>query len=98
MLDILDAHSELMLAAETGPARYAHPAYAVHRLHVTLLLREADPDCDAELLADTLLASLSAGLHVYLREVREMPLERLKEGWRETVARTLSESGIGIGL
>ena len=97
MLDILDAHSELMLAAETGPARYAHPAYAVHRLHVTLLLREADPACDAELLADTLLASLSAGLYIYLREVREMPLERLKEGWRETVDRTLGD-GRGVGV
>jgi len=94
MLDILDAHSELMLAAETGPARYAHPAYAVHRLHVTLLLREADPACDAELLADTLLASLSAGLYIYLREVREMPLERLKEGWRETVARALAREHV----
>ena len=94
MLDILDAHSELMLAAETGPARYAHPAYAVHRLHVTLLLREADPACDAELLADTLLASLSAGLYIYLREVREMPLERLKEGWRETVMRALGREHV----
>lgn len=97
MLDILAAHSELMLAAETGPARYAHPAYAVHRLHVTLLLREADPDCDAELLADTLLASLSAGLYIYLREVREMPLERLKEGWRETVERALAERRTRVG-
>lgn len=99
MLDILDAHSELMLAAETGPARYAHPAYAVHRLHVTLLLREADPACDAELLADTLLAALSAGLYIYLREVREMPLERLKEGWRETVQRTLAdEHSAGVSV
>jgi len=97
MLDILDAHSELMLAAETGPARYAHPAYAVHRLHVTLLLREADPVCDAELLADTLLAGLSAGLYIYLREVREMPLDRLKEGWRETVERTLGD-GRGVSV
>jgi AcrR family transcriptional regulator len=90
MLDILDAHSELMIAAETGPARYTHPAYAVHRLHVTLLLREADAECDAELLADALLASLGAGMFVYLREVREMPLERIKEGWRELVLRTVS--------
>src|SRR5437764_5480985 len=62
LLDTLEAHSELLLAAETGPARYAHPAYIVHRLHVTLLLREADPTCDAELRADTLLSGVGAEL------------------------------------
>jgi AcrR family transcriptional regulator len=91
MLDTLTTHSELLLAAETGPARFAHPAYAVHRLHVTLLLREADPECDAELLADTLLAGLGAELFVYLRHVRGMPLERLKEGWRRLVLETVGE-------
>jgi len=85
MLDLLEAHSELMLSAESGPARYAHPAHAVHRLHVTLLLGEADPGCDADLLADTLLAALSAELFVHQRQVRGMSLERLKEGWRALV-------------
>ena len=61
----------------------------MHRLHVTLLLREADPDCDAELLADTLLAALGAELFIYLREVRGMELDRLKDGWRELVLRTV---------
>ncbi len=89
MLDTLEAHSELLLAAETGPARFAHPAYGVHRLHVTLLLREAAPECDAELLADTLLAALGAELFVYLRQVRDMPLQRLKEGWRALVLRSV---------
>jgi AcrR family transcriptional regulator len=89
MLDILDAHSELMLAAETGLARFAHPAHVVHRLHVMLLLREADAACDAEILADALLAALSAELFVHLRLVREMPLARLKQAWRELVARTV---------
>jgi AcrR family transcriptional regulator len=89
MLDTLEAHSELLLAAETGPARYTHPAYAVHRLHVTLLLAEAQPGCDAELLADSLLSALGAELFVYLRRVREMPLERLKEGWRALVLRSV---------
>jgi AcrR family transcriptional regulator len=91
MLDTLAAHSELILAAETGPARYTHPAYAVHRLHVTLLLREADSECDAELLADTLLAALGAELYIYLREIRGMDLDRLKAGWRETVRRALAD-------
>ncbi|HEY7934224.1 MAG TPA: helix-turn-helix domain-containing protein [Solirubrobacteraceae bacterium] len=89
LLDTLDAHCDLLLMAETGPARFAHPAYGVHRLHVTLLLHEAEPERDAELLADTLLAALGAELFVYLREVRGMPLQRLKDGWRELVLRSL---------
>jgi AcrR family transcriptional regulator len=93
MLDMLEAHSELLLAAETGPARYTHPAYAVHRLHAALLLSEASPGCDAELLADSLLAGLGAELFVYLRQVREMPLDRLKDGWQALVERTVPVAG-----
>jgi AcrR family transcriptional regulator len=95
LLDTLEAHSELLLAAETGPARYAHPAYMVHRLHVMLLLREADPDCDAELLAETLLAALGADLFIHQRHIRGMPLARLKNGWGELVARTLPAPAAG---
>src|ERR1700719_4261619 len=72
LLDTLEAHSELLLAAETGPERFAHPAHVVHRLHVTLLLREADPRCDAEVLSDALLAALGADLFIYLRGARGM--------------------------
>jgi AcrR family transcriptional regulator len=95
MLDTLEAHSELLIAAETGPARYTHPAYAVHRLHVTLLLAEGQPGCDAELLADSLLSALGAELFVYLRRVREMPLDRLKDGWRALVLRSVP-AGAGL--
>jgi AcrR family transcriptional regulator len=100
LLDMLAVHSELILSAETGPERFIHPAYGVHRLHVSLLLGEADPECDAELLADTLLAALGAELFVYLREVRGMSLERVKQGWAQLV-RTLVASGAApasIGL
>jgi AcrR family transcriptional regulator len=89
LLDTLDAHAELLLAAETGAARFVHPAYLVHRLHVSLLLSEADPDCDAEVLCDTLLAALGADLFIHLRQVRGIPLARLKQGWAELVARTV---------
>ncbi len=98
LLDTLEAHSELLLAAETGPARFMHPAYAVHRLHVMLLLREADPVCDAELLADTLLASLGAELFLYLRRVREMDLVRVKSGWRALVERALRDTPAGASV
>jgi AcrR family transcriptional regulator len=90
MIDLLETNHELLLSAETGPARFAHPAYAVHRLHVTLLLREADEECDAELLADTLLAALGAELFVYLRQVRGMSLARVKTGWEQLVDRVVT--------
>jgi len=89
VLELLDGHAELLVAAEGGAARFASPPYAVYRLHMTLLLREADPGCDAEFLAETLLACLGADFFLYLREVREMPLQRLKDGWEDLVRRTV---------
>jgi AcrR family transcriptional regulator len=91
-LAMLDRHAELLEAAELGAARYASPPVAVHRLHLTLLLRELDSGCDAELLAETLLAALSADLFIYLRELRELPLERLVAGWRELVERVAARA------
>jgi AcrR family transcriptional regulator len=89
VLQLLDGQAELIVAAEGGAARFASPPYAVYRLHITLLLREADPGCDAEFLAEMLLACLGADFFLYLREVREMPLERLQAGWEELVRKTI---------
>jgi AcrR family transcriptional regulator len=86
-LQMLDSQAELLVSAEPGPVRYVSAPHGVHRLHVMLLLRELDPGCDAELLAETLLAALSAELFIYLRDVRGLGLERIKAGWRETVER-----------
>jgi AcrR family transcriptional regulator len=88
-MDLLADHAEVLAAAEFGPARFASAPYAVYRLHTTLLLREANPDADAELLAEALLAFLGVDVFMYMREVREMPLERLKAGWGELVRRVL---------
>jgi AcrR family transcriptional regulator len=90
MLDLLDRHALLVAAAEVGGAHFLSAPYRVHRLHVTLLLRELDPSCDAELLAEMLLAALGAELFVHLRHLRSMPLERLKASWRELVCRALA--------
>ncbi len=62
-----------------------------------LLPRGSHPGCDAELLAETLLAALAAELFIYLREAREMPLARIKEGWREMVDRVVSGQPVAIG-
>jgi AcrR family transcriptional regulator len=92
VIDMLDDHSELLVAAEDGGARFSSAPYAVYRLHMTLLLRKADPDCDAEFLAETLLAALGADLFLYLRDVREMDLERMRAGWGELIGRMIPAS------
>jgi len=93
VLDQLDRHALLVAAAEVGGARFLSAPYGVYRLHVTLLLREIDPTCDAEMLAEMLLAALGADLFVYLRHLRSLPLERLKSSWRELVLRAVPDGG-----
>jgi AcrR family transcriptional regulator len=95
VLDLLDGHALLIAAADAGGARLTSAPYGVFRVHVTLLLREADPSCDAELLAEMLLNALGAELFIYLHHVREMPLERLKSSWRELVLRALPSASRG---
>jgi AcrR family transcriptional regulator len=89
VIEMLDGHVELLLAAEDGGARFSSAPYAVYRLHIALLLGEADPDCDADLLAETLLACLGADLFRYLRDVRGFSPDRMKAGWEELVRRTV---------
>jgi AcrR family transcriptional regulator len=90
LLGHLERNALLVAAAEVGGARFVSAPYAFYRMHVTLLLREADPACDAELLAEMLLASLTADLFVYLRHARSLPLQRLQASWRELVERTVA--------
>ncbi|HEX4562967.1 MAG TPA: helix-turn-helix domain-containing protein [Solirubrobacteraceae bacterium] len=96
VLDHLDSHAALIAAAELGGARFSSAPYGVYRAHVALLLAEADPGCDAEALAEMLLATLTADLFIHMRALREIPLERLKAGWRELVSRVLAEQPAGI--
>jgi AcrR family transcriptional regulator len=90
VLDHLERYSPLVAAAEVGGARFESAPYGFYRMHVMLLLREADPTCDAELLSEMLLASLAADLFVYLRHARSLPLQRLKASWRELVVRAVT--------
>jgi AcrR family transcriptional regulator len=89
-LDILSVHAELLVAAEQRGGRFGSPPYAAHRLHLLLLLRESDPGCDAEVLAEMLLAMLSAEWFVYMRRAQEVPLERMKASWGELVRRLVA--------
>jgi AcrR family transcriptional regulator len=89
VLDHLDSHAALIAAAELGGARFDSAPYGVYRAHVALLLAEADPGCDADALAEMLLATLTADLFIHMRGLRELPLDRFKAAWRELVTRVL---------
>jgi AcrR family transcriptional regulator len=82
--DVLDRHHEILLEAERA-ARYASGPYGAYRMHLLVLLREASPDCDADVAADALLAALAAALFSHLRLEREIEIDRVKAVWRRLV-------------
>jgi AcrR family transcriptional regulator len=87
-LEFPDDHRAILVAADAaGAARYRHPAYSAWRTHVALLLREADPELDADVMAEFLLAALRADLVSHLRE--EMDPERIAANWDALVRRVL---------
>ena len=92
LLDQLERHADLIAAAEFGAGgrRFTAGPYGVHRLHVSLLIAEADPEADAEYLADVLLAPLTAESFVHWRRIRGMPRERMQAGYDRLVDRLLA--------
>jgi AcrR family transcriptional regulator len=81
---------ELIAMAEEGQARYRSGPFHAYRAHIGILVREADPEADADYVADTMLAALSAKHLQYLRRVREMSGDRIVTGWADLVRRLLS--------
>ncbi len=83
---------DLRLAAQPDPARrYAHPSVRALHTHVTVLLRQALPEADCELLAQTLMAYLDPALINHLTRQCGMPMERLEKGWLDLVDRVARE-------
>jgi AcrR family transcriptional regulator len=91
-LDFLADHAEILAAAEVGPERYGSAPAQAYRLHVRLLLAQADPDCDLDYLTEALLACLAVDFYLYLGQAREIELARLKSGWAELVRRVTGEA------
>ena len=80
LLQRLSAHGELLLAAQTAGtpgSRFDAGPYGAYRAHVTMLIRDAAPDLDADYVAEALLATL--GAEVVLHQLRQpgMTLDRL---------------------
>ncbi len=79
---------DLLLAGEpSAERRHTFPPRRFLRSHVALLLREAVPDADTELLSHTLMAYLDAALLHHLTEQCGLPPERVRAGWLDLVAR-----------
>jgi AcrR family transcriptional regulator len=92
LLEHLSAHGDLVLAAQTAGTpgqRFDLGPYAAYRAHVTMLIRDAAPDLDAEYASEALLACLSAEVVLHQLRGRGMTLGRLAAGW-ETIARRLT--------
>jgi AcrR family transcriptional regulator len=89
MLDLLERHGHLALAAETGARRFGTGAYGFWRAHVAALLRAAGVGLDAEVLADSLLAPLAPELYRYQRETRGLSQADIARGLALLAARVL---------
>ncbi|MGB2711386.1 MAG: helix-turn-helix domain-containing protein, partial [Conexibacter sp.] len=91
MFELLEAHGDLLLAAQfLRPEGYLRSRpQAVYHVHLTTLVRAAAPALDAELTADTLLAALDPELFLHQRRGRQVPLADLKRHWAAIAARVL---------
>ena len=89
MLDRLEEHLEILRESElTSHGAYLRSSpYAVHRIHVRILVGQARPDADADYLTDILLAPLSAVTFAEQRHTRGLSLDQLKAGYADLVAR-----------
>jgi AcrR family transcriptional regulator len=89
-LALLSDHADLMAAAESTPrARFQTGPYGFLRLHISLLVREADPTADWELVTEFLLAPLAADAFLYCRRVRGFDVERMAAAFDDVVDRVL---------
>jgi AcrR family transcriptional regulator len=90
-LALLEEHGELMAAGEAGRpgARFKTGPYDFLRMHAGMLIREADPYADWELLADILLAPLATDAFFYWRTVRGHDVERIAAAFDVVVDRLL---------
>ena len=92
-MHFLDGHVDLMLAAEGGGigTRYKTGPFAMYRVHIGALVREALPDgFDRDYTTDVLLAPLAADFFVYQRRLRDRTLTELADAYRCLVGRVLT--------
>jgi AcrR family transcriptional regulator len=91
MVELLERHGHLALAAETGERRYGTGAYRAWQLHVAALLADAGLD-DRPALADALLAPLAPDVYAHQRAFGGSP-EQIARDLALIARRTLEGSG-----
>lgn len=91
LLDLLEAHGALLYDSETAKAgaRYRTGAYSAWHQHVAHLISQTNPEANADLLADLLLAPFAAELHHHLRTERGRDAPELREAVADLVTRVL---------
>jgi AcrR family transcriptional regulator len=66
MVELLDAHADLVLGTETGGSRFGTGAYGFWSAHVRSLLVDADV-ANPDAMVDALLAPVSAEVYIHQR-------------------------------
>ncbi|WP_330257405.1 TetR/AcrR family transcriptional regulator [Nocardia sp. NBC_00565] len=91
LLDI-EVEGELHRAAEIGEAsdRYTGAPYELLRSHVSMLLRQANIDGDATLIADGLLGLLTAALVMHQMHVLGYSRCQIGDNWEAFVRRVVT--------
>ena len=90
MIDLCIERRDLLAEAQAGPRWLRSNIYSGYRAHLAYLIAQAAPEQDAEFAADALLSVLRADLVHHLVVDREMPVERVKDGFRALATSLLS--------
>lgn len=95
-VDVLEGNLDLWLMADTASPTVRHRSdpHQVNLAHVSVLVREARPEADAQYLAEALLAPLSTDLYAHQRRECGMSPERIKSGLDELLC-CLTVGGAG---
>jgi AcrR family transcriptional regulator len=91
MVELLERHGHLALAAETGERRYRTGAYGAWATHIRGLLAEAGLE-DRRALVDALLAPLAPDVYLHQRS-SGLTAERISGDLSELALRALSAGG-----
>jgi hypothetical protein len=78
-LGLLQQHGDLMAAADAGSpgARFRTGPYSFLRMHVGVLVREADLSLDWQIITDILLSPLATDSFVYWRSLNQIEPDRI---------------------
>ncbi|MFB7875626.1 TetR/AcrR family transcriptional regulator [Nocardia sp. NPDC056064] len=89
LLDI-EVEGDLHRAAEQGDARFGGGPYGLHKAHVQLLLQAAGVRGSLPLIADSLLATLTAALVTHQIDALGFTRDQIGDNWEWLVRRVVS--------